>query len=99
MTLSAAIAEKEIVVVCGAGGVGKTSVSAALALEAARDRKAIVVTIDPAKRLASALGIDAGLGHLESDVDTGIDTAGSLHAAMLDMKTAWDDLVDRYAAS
>jgi anion-transporting ArsA/GET3 family ATPase len=53
------------------------------------------VTIDPAKRLASALGLDAGLGHAESVVD--IDGEGSLHAAMLDMKTAWDDLIDRYS--
>ena len=57
MSLREAIANKEILVVCGAGGVGKTSVSAALALEAARTRKVIVLTIDPARRLASALGL------------------------------------------
>jgi anion-transporting ArsA/GET3 family ATPase len=96
MTLRDAISEKRIIVVCGAGGVGKTTTSAALALDAARERKTIVVTIDPAKRLASALGLEAGLGHLESAVDIPGES-GSLHAAMLDMKSAWDGLVDRYA--
>jgi anion-transporting ArsA/GET3 family ATPase len=97
MSLADAIANKQIVVVCGAGGVGKTTTAASLALEAAKERKTIVVTIDPARRLASALGLDAGLGHKESEVpDTG-PLNGSLHAAMLDMKTAWDDLIDRYS--
>jgi anion-transporting ArsA/GET3 family ATPase len=100
MSLRDAIATKEIIVVCGAGGVGKTTTAAALALEAARTRKTIVVTIDPAKRLASALGLDQGLAHAESLVDVGEDAGsdgGTLHAAMLDMKTAWDDLVERYS--
>ena len=96
MTLRDAISEKKIIVVCGAGGVGKTTTAASLALDAARERKTIVVTIDPAKRLASALGLQAGLGHLESEVEQFAE-GGGLHAAMLDMKTAWDDLVDRYA--
>ncbi len=96
MSLREALEKKKIVVVCGAGGVGKTTTSAAIAIEAARDRKVIVVTIDPAKRLASALGLDAGLAHMESRVDLP-GSSGSLHAAMLDMKTAWDDLVDRYS--
>jgi anion-transporting ArsA/GET3 family ATPase len=96
--LKSAIAEKQIIVVCGAGGVGKTTTAASLALDAANEgRKVIVVTIDPAKRLASALGLDAGLGHKESRVDVDVSGGGSLHAAMLDMKTAWDDLVDRYS--
>lgn len=96
MTLRDAIATKDIVVVCGAGGVGKTTTAAALALEAARSRRTIVVTIDPARRLASALGLEAGLGHAESEVEVP-DASISLHAAMLDMKTAWDDLIDRYS--
>ncbi len=82
---------------CGAGGVGKTTTSAAIALDAARDRKTIVVTIDPARRLGSALGLDTGLGHKESRVELRNGHEGSLHAAMLDMKTAWDDLIDRYS--
>lgn len=96
MSLSGVIDEKSIVVVCGAGGVGKTTTSAALALEAAKDRKTIVVTIDPARRLASALGLDGGIGHAETQVEVP-GSSGSLHAAMLDMKTAWDELVDRYS--
>jgi anion-transporting ArsA/GET3 family ATPase len=99
MSLTDAIRSKNIIVVCGAGGVGKTTTAAAIALEAARDRRTIVVTIDPAKRLASALGLDAGLGHASSEVQLGggTDGTGSLHAAMLDMKTAWDDLVEKYS--
>jgi len=96
-TLRDALSSKQVVVVTGAGGVGKTSVSAALALDAARDRKAMVVTIDPARRLASALGLDGSLGHAESEVALPGDAHGSLNAAMLDMKTAWDELVDRHA--
>lgn len=99
MTLRDALRDRRVVVVCGAGGVGKTSVSAALALEYARDRKAMVVTIDPARRLASALGLGAGLGHAETEVELATEAKGSLHAAMLDMKTAWDELIDRHAPS
>lgn len=97
MTLAEAVRSKNIVVVCGAGGVGKTTAAAAIALEGARDRKTIVITIDPAKRLADALGLEAGLAHAESRVELGEGYDGSLHAAMLDMKTAWDDLIDRYS--
>jgi anion-transporting ArsA/GET3 family ATPase len=56
-----------------------------------------VVTIDPARRLGSALGLDTGIGHKESQVELRNGHQGSLHAAMLDMKTAWDDLIDRYS--
>ncbi|MEX2392982.1 MAG: ArsA-related P-loop ATPase [Actinomycetota bacterium] len=105
MSLHDAIRSKEIIVVCGAGGVGKTTTAASLALEAAKERRTIVVTIDPARRLASALGLDSGIGHAETEVPLGNGHKGSLHAAyrgtlhaaMLDMKTAWDDLVDRYS--
>ena len=93
MSLRSALEDKQIVVVCGAGGVGKTSMSAAIAVAMAEERKAMVVTIDPARRLASAMGLQ-GLGHAESEVEL---PSGSLHAAMLDMKTAWDELVDRHA--
>jgi anion-transporting ArsA/GET3 family ATPase len=96
VTLRDALASKEVVVVCGSGGVGKTTTAASIALDAASERKVIVVTIDPARRLASALGLDGGIGHGETPVDLN-GSSGSLHAAMLDMKTAWDDLVARYS--
>lgn len=97
MTLRDALEQKEILVVCGSGGVGKTSISAALALAAARGRKTVVVTIDPAKRLATSLGLDGALGHAEREVP--LDGGGVMYAAMLDMKTAWDELIDRNAPS
>ena len=63
-SLSAAIADAEVVVCCGTGGVGKTTTAAALGLQAAAlGRRAVVVTIDPAKRLADALGVPGGLGN------------------------------------
>ncbi|WP_152361143.1 ArsA family ATPase [Microlunatus speluncae] len=84
----------EIIVCCGAGGVGKTTSSAALALRAAEaGRKAVVLTIDPARRLAQSLG----LGELDNTPRpvTAIDTTagGSLDAAMLDMKRTFDEVV------
>jgi anion-transporting ArsA/GET3 family ATPase len=97
MTLRDAIREKEILVVCGAGGVGKTTSAAAIALESAKERKTMVVTIDPARRLGSALGLGAGIGHKESRVEIANGHKGTLHAAMLDMKTAWDELIERYS--
>ena len=92
--LRTALERKRILVVCGSGGVGKTSVSAALALAGAAERRAMVLTIDPARRLASALGLGDAIGHDTTPVDVG---SGTLDAAMLDMKSAWDDLVARYA--
>lgn len=81
--------------VCGTGGVGKTTTSAALALAAARrGRRAVVVTIDPARRLADALGIGA-LGNTPRLVE-GIGP-GRLGAMMLDTKSTFDDLVRRHA--
>ena len=86
---------RSIVICCGAGGVGKTTVSAALALQAARQgRRACVVTIDPARRLASALGID----QLANDpVQLAGDWPGQLWAVMLDPKRTFDDLVRQHA--
>ena len=84
-----------VVVCCGSGGVGKTTTAAALALRAAEEhgRRTVVLTIDPARRLAQSLGL--------SDLDntprpvTGIKTrnGGELHAMMLDMKRTFDDIV------
>jgi anion-transporting ArsA/GET3 family ATPase len=98
------LATKEIVIFCGSGGVGKTSVAAAAALTAATrlGGKVLVLTIDPARRLASALGLE-GFGNLEKQVPAealkaaGLEPRGELWAAMLDTKRSWDDLVLRHA--
>jgi anion-transporting ArsA/GET3 family ATPase len=91
------LAERRILVCCGSGGVGKTTTAAALALEAARSgRRAVVVTIDPAKRLADALGL-AGLTGTPSRIEG--DWPGELWALMLDTKSTFDDLVVGNAGS
>jgi len=89
--------ERNILIRCGSGGVGKTTISAALGVEAARlGRRACVVTIDPAKRLANALGIDA-LSNIPHEIEG--PWSGQLCALMLDAKGTFDDLVDRYSSS
>ncbi|MDQ6617399.1 MAG: AAA family ATPase [Actinomycetota bacterium] len=93
------IEDRTIIVCCGSGGVGKTTAAGAMAVEAARlGRRTCVVTIDPAKRLADALGLDSLTnepGRIEGDWPG----PGELWALMLDTKTTFDDLVSRYAAS
>jgi anion-transporting ArsA/GET3 family ATPase len=95
--------ERRIIVCVGSGGVGKTTTAAALALAAARrGKKTLVLTIDPAKRLANSLGLDA-LGHQVQEVDRALVRAaapsdrGELHAMMLDQKAAFDEVVQRHA--
>ena len=85
-----------IVVCCGAGGVGKTTTAAALGLRAAeRGRKVVVLTIDPARRLAQSMGIDS-LDNTPRRVK-GVDGDGELHAMMLDMKRTFDEIVEAHA--
>jgi anion-transporting ArsA/GET3 family ATPase len=97
VTLEAAVRDAAIVVCAGSGGVGKTTTSAAIALEGALiGRRACVVTIDPAKRLADALGLDQ-LTNKPGKIDG--DWPGELWALMLDTKNTFDSLVERYAAS
>ncbi len=100
----AALRERRVIVCVGAGGVGKTTVAASLALRAAVDgRRVIVLTIDPAKRLANALGLEE-LGNVETRVDpsrlreAGLDPKGELHAMMLDLQRSWDDFIMRHVA-
>ncbi len=100
LDVSALLADQgtEIVICCGSGGVGKTTTSAALALRAAESgRRVVVLTIDPARRLAQSLGIEE-LDNVPRPVE-GIDTAagGSLDAMMLDMKRTFDDVVSAHA--
>ncbi|MFD0343540.1 ArsA family ATPase [Streptomyces sp. NPDC127117] len=87
-----------IVVCCGSGGVGKTTTAAALGVRAAeRGRKVVVLTIDPARRLAQSMGIDS-LDNVPRRVP-GIEgeDAGELHAMMLDMKRTFDEIVEAHA--
>ncbi len=96
-SLSELAGSARILVCCGSGGVGKTTTAAVLALEAARaGRKAVVVTIDPAKRLADALGLE-GLTDTPSKIEG--DWDGELWALMLDVKTTFDQLVLKNAAT
>ncbi len=98
------LAAKEIVIHCGSGGVGKTTTAAAAAAMAAvhHGGKVLVLTVDPARRLANALGLEA-FGNVETQVprsafvDAGADPRGELWVAMLDTKQSWDDLVRRHA--
>ena len=101
--LKRVLLERRLVVCVGSGGVGKTTTAAALAIQAALlGRRVIVVTIDPAKRLANSLGIDA-LGNDERAVPLDklqgerVGTGGSLHAMMLDTRRTFDDVIRKVA--
>ena len=88
-----------VVVCCGAGGVGKTTTAAAMALRAAEyGRTVVVLTIDPAKRLAQALGIN-DLGNSPQRVPLAPEVTGELHAMMLDMRRTFDEMVIQYSGA
>ncbi len=95
-----AVEARRVLVVCGAGGVGKTTIAAALALEAAvRGRRVLVCTIDPSRRLATSLGL-AQLSEKPRPLPLGrlgVEARGSLHAMTLDTKRTFDELVERFA--
>jgi anion-transporting ArsA/GET3 family ATPase len=103
------LASKEMVLVVGSGGVGKTSVAAALGVAAAvhQPGRVLVITVDPARRLATALGLTGGQGRglglspvrIGDDVFAalGVEPRGELWAAMLDTKAGWDELIERAA--
>jgi anion-transporting ArsA/GET3 family ATPase len=94
-SLSALVAERSVIVCCGSGGVGKTTISATFALAAARaGRRACVVTVDPARRLADSLGVQS-LPNTPTEVEG--DWPGHLYALMLDTKGTFDDLIHTYA--
>jgi anion-transporting ArsA/GET3 family ATPase len=98
-----------IIVCCGSGGVGKTTAAAAIGLRAAeRGRHVVVLTVDPARRLAQSMGLTSldntprlvpGLRFDSGDVTAGneAESAGSLHAMMLDMKRTFDEIVEAHA--
>ena len=103
-SLEQLFAAKEIVIHCGSGGVGKTTTAAAAAAQAAihLGGKVLVLTVDPARRLANALGLEQ-FGNVETRVPAeafaaaNVEPRGELWAAMLDTKQSWDDLIRRHA--
>ena len=98
------LASKEMIIVCGSGGVGKTTIAASLAAEAVVrvGGRVLVLTVDPARRLANALGLQA-FGNSETQIPldafagAGVTPRGELWAAMLDTKAGWDELIARHA--
>jgi anion-transporting ArsA/GET3 family ATPase len=101
--LSAPLANKRVLVCVGAGGVGKTTVSAALSVQAALSgRSSLVCTIDPARRLANSLGLTE-LGNTELRIPeetlrkAELTLRAPLFAMMLDMKKSWDGFIERHA--
>ncbi len=104
-TLASVVERHDVIVCAGSGGVGKTTTAATIALWGARHgRRAAVLTIDPARRLADSLGLQlAGGARASLPAELlrahGIELSGSLTAMMLDQKSAWDSLVERHAPS
>jgi anion-transporting ArsA/GET3 family ATPase len=102
--LDALLAAKEMVLVCGSGGVGKTTMAAAMGVRAATELggRVLVLTVDPARRLADALGVGR-IGNEATRVPdaafdvVGVEPRGELWAAMLDTKAGWDELIRRHA--
>ncbi len=98
------VASKEVLVACGPGGVGKTTTAAATGVYVAMKypKNVLVLTIDPAKRLANALGLE-GIGNDEIEVsaesfsDAKLKIKGTLSVSMLDTKLSWDSLIRRHA--
>ena len=91
---------QRVVIVIGAGGVGKTTSSVALAIHAARlGRRVALLSIDPAKRLAAALGIELGHELRPVNFPEAAGIKGVLHAAMLDQKAVFDGMVRKHAPS
>ena len=98
------LASREMILVAGSGGVGKTTIAAALGIAAASRQKGrvLVLTVDPARRLATALGLDEfGNTPVRIDpsafADAGVKVRGELWVAMLDTKAGWDELITRHA--
>ena len=84
--------DAKVIVTCGTGGVGKTSVAAAIGVQAAREgRRVVVITIDPARRLADAMGITSALTNEPQQVS--LDASGELWVTMLDVNETFDQLV------
>lgn len=96
-----AVRDRKLVVCVGSGGVGKTTTAASIGIRAAIDgKRVIVVTIDPAKRLANSLGLEA-LGNDQRQIDParfaehGVEPKGTLHAMMLDTRATFDEVISK----
>jgi energy-coupling factor transporter ATP-binding protein EcfA2 len=102
-SLAAVIQNSELILTCGPGGVGKTTTAAALGVAAARaGRRTVVVTVDPARRLAEALGLEEGAAADEPHRVKGVTkraTDGELWALMLDAEQTFDRLVREQSSS
>jgi anion-transporting ArsA/GET3 family ATPase len=98
------LASREMILVAGSGGVGKTTIAAAMGVAAVQRHpgKVLVLTVDPARRLATALGLKE-LGNEPVKISkkafaaAGVEVRGELHVAMLDTKAGWDELIKRHA--
>ncbi len=103
MTLGDVVAKHKVVVCVGSGGVGKTTAAAAIGLWGAHQGRAtVVITIDPARRLATSLGLEVKSGEpheIPTDRLGAPPPRGTMAAMMLDQKGAWDRLVERHAPS
>jgi anion-transporting ArsA/GET3 family ATPase len=105
LTLSPLLASRRVILVVGSGGVGKTTTTAALGLAAAmKGKRVLCLTIDPARRLANSLGLeamsaDAQVVQKELFEKAGVSVPGTLTVMMLDTKRTFDELVRRYASS
>jgi anion-transporting ArsA/GET3 family ATPase len=103
--VAARLAEREVVVCAGSGGVGKTTISAALgmAMVAEQDKRVLVLTVDPARRLATALGLESvgteptAVPRAQLKRALGAAPKGELVTAMLDQKSTWDRMVSGLA--
>ena len=94
------IAKHRVIVAVGSGGVGKTTTSAALAtLGAKMGRKVALISIDPAKRLADAMGISLGSTFSKVEFPENLEVSGSVFGAMLDQKAVFDEMVQKWAKS
>lgn len=105
LDLTATLEDARVVVLAGGGGVGKTTTAAGIGLGLARrGRRVCVLTIDPARRLADALGLEAGSADepvrvsFDGGEAAGDDTDGELWVVMLDTKATWDGLIRRYSS-
>jgi anion-transporting ArsA/GET3 family ATPase len=105
LDLAARLGDREVVICAGSGGVGKTTISAALAMAmvATQEKRVLVLTVDPARRLATALGLESmgiepvAVPKARLRRALGTNPRGEMVAAMLDMKSTWDRMVERLA--